>query len=137
MKKYLKLLTLVCLVVALTISCVACGAPNLEKLKTKLEENGLMAKVVEDVENDDLSLNMQAIFATQVPSYYGNENIVNALVACDLINPTRFALVVNFDDVDAAKEAEKFIEENNDSMVKRSGKTLFVASTNELLKTIS
>jgi len=137
MNKYIKLLLLACLVCALAVSCVACGAPNLDNLKTKLEKDNLTAVIVENVAEHDLSLNMQNIFASQVPSFDSNQHIVKALVAYDVKSPAKFAIVILYDDADEAKSAMEYIETHNDSFVKRSGKSLFVASTQSLLKTIA
>lgn len=136
MKKLFKLLLVGLVAISALFAMVGCGAPDTEKVKPKLEEQGLTVAILTDVANDQLSLNMQAILSTHVPSYYNNDNIVDALVACDITNISRFAIIVNFDDADAAKKALEYIETNLDVEAKRSGKSLFVASTTSLMKVI-
>lgn len=140
MKNLIKLSAFVCLVVAITCVFAGCASVDLQKINEKLttKEPDFITVVLTDVkDNSALSMNMDSLFSLHVPGY-NSEAITSALVGHDKYNLKRFVIVAIFEDKDQAQQAKEYIDTNlnGNSIAKLSGSTLYIASTENLMKII-
>ena len=140
MKKVLKLSAIICIFVAISCVFAGCASVDLQKINEKLttkEPDFIIAILPNANDNSSLSLNMSSILSSQVPDY-NTKGATSVLVGHDKYNLLRFVVVMIFEDKDQAKQAKEYIEANlnNISITKISGNTLYIASTDNLMKII-